>query len=118
MDDYKYFRVEQHHDVTIVRLADPSSLSRLLIAEIEQELSRLIQVHNPRNLLISFEQVRSCTSELIAGLMIARNRMLSSGGTIKLCCMNDLVREVFQLVKLYGTVFEVYPTVTAALKSF
>jgi hypothetical protein len=32
--------------------------------------------------------------------------------------MNDLVREVFQLVKLYGTVFEVYPTVTAALKSF
>ncbi len=109
---------DQQNGVTLLWIANPSVLDRLLIHELGDQLIEYIDRHKPEKLLINFERVTFCSSEFIGGLIRARRRVLEYGGQMKLCSMNKNVHRVFHITHLEGALFEIYDTPQEAIAAF
>mgnify|MGYP000116727467 CR=1 FL=1 len=55
---------------------------------------------------------------VIAAVLMAKKRLDSEGGQMKLCEMSDAVRETFQMLKLDGTIFDIRATKADAVDAF
>jgi anti-anti-sigma regulatory factor len=117
MDEYGCFHVEQHIDVTLLRLKDPLFLDRLLINALVDELLELIEERHPRKLLIDFGQVRACSSEVVGGLIRAWRRVAEDGGVVHLSGMLPDLHQLFRMLKLDGTVFVIHNTLEDGLRA-
>lgn len=115
MSNYKCFRAETLSSATLLHLADPDAMGRIVITELRDELARLLEEQNPQRLVVSFSAIRHCSSEMIAGLVAARNALKKRGGEMRLCAMKPEVREVFQVTNLDGRIFDIYETLDDAL---
>ena len=118
MADYTYIDRWDSDGVTVVDVANPRLLDRLFINELGDELIAFVESERPAKLLISFGRVTYCSSEVIGSLIRARARVTSEGGKMKLCLMNDQVRELFRITNLDGTIFEIFDSDDEALASF
>jgi anti-anti-sigma regulatory factor len=116
MTKYQHFNVEQDKGVTVATLTDPELLDRLLTNELQDELIKFVEAEKPSQLIISFQEVRRCSTEIINALLRSRKRMSAHDGKLQLCQMRDEIREVFRLLNLEGTVFNIYKTVSDASK--
>ena len=111
----RYLQVTTNGDITTLHL--PQKVLEEANA-LELELLDFVIEQKPMKLLISFDQVARCTSELIGPLIRARTRVRRYGGQIKLCSMSRGHREVFQICGLDGTVFQIYDSCREAAESF
>ena len=118
MSEYNYIKVGHIDGVAVVELVNPNLLDRLLISELGDELIDFVEQSNPKNLIISFEHVTYCSSEVIGSLIRARSRVVTDHQTLKLCSMNDDVRKLFKLTNLDGTLFTIYDDSAQAIASF
>ena len=75
MAEYKYIEASQDGDVSIIVVVDPDIQQRLIIHELGDELIDFVDKQKPNKLLISFERVTFCSSEVIGGLIRARRRV-------------------------------------------
>ncbi|MEC7603674.1 MAG: STAS domain-containing protein [Planctomycetota bacterium] len=97
----------------------PEDLYELLaIVEAGEEMSRFVKHSQPRRLVVSFDHVCSCGSQAVGDLVNLAKQVRKYGGEIKLCSMSNRVREVFDLCRLIGPVFDVYSSAGEAVESF
>ncbi len=113
---FRYFNVEQRGDVTLVTMTWRDFLNQLANVELKVELMKYAREESPTRLVVNFENVDRFSTELI-GTMLSVKKLLGEEGAIRLCCMDELQRDVFRLLQLDGTVFEIHDTVDSALES-
>lgn len=115
---FRHFEVEPVENVVIVKLTSFELLDRLVTNELQDELVQFLEVQQPPRVVISFVQVRRCSTETINALLRGRKRVVGYGGQMSLCDMQAKIREVFRLLNLEGTVFQIHDTVADALNAF
>lgn len=118
MVENKRFAVEMDGDVTIVRLSDPKLHEMILITELHDELLQYIEQYRPRKLLVDFAIVTQCSSAVINSMLLARKRLMAYGAVIRLCSMHQQVREAFRVLRLDGTLFEIYESLPEGVDAF
>ena len=114
---FRYFRVELLGDVTIVTPIEPDFLAQLRNVEIKKELIEYVQQELPMKVLVNFENIQRFSTEFI-GNLLSMKKIVGSEATIKLCSMEPLHREVFDMLKLTESVFAIYDTKAEAIDSF
>jgi anti-anti-sigma regulatory factor len=112
------FDVEQCEDITVVHLPDMKYFDTERYADLRRELVEFAEQERPKKLLILFSRVHYCSTALINALMLVRERVESEEGCIRLCGMNETAREVFDNLKLSGTVFSIYKNEADAREAF
>lgn len=75
--------------------------------ELQNELNHVVESVQPQRLVVDFEQTNRCTAGLISTLIVARQKLATHGGQLTLVNMSDQVRQVFQICKLDGTIFDI-----------
>jgi anti-anti-sigma regulatory factor len=114
----KRFCVDIDGDVTVVRLNDPKLYEMILITELHDELLQYIEHHQPKKLLVDFAMVTQCSSAVINSMLMARKRLHSRGAVMMLCSMHKQVRDAFRVLRLDGTLFEIYESLPEGLEAF
>jgi anti-anti-sigma regulatory factor len=78
------------------------------VSDLQDEILDLLEKQSPVKLLVDFEAVGRCTTEVISIMLRAKKRLHPRGAHLGLCGMKDVVREAYQLLNLDGTVFMIY----------
>jgi anti-anti-sigma factor len=115
--EFAQFDFQQIDDSYIVHLHDASVLSAEAIAQSQNELFELVESYAPHRLIINFASVQFCSSATVGILIQLKNQLKSKGTQLYLCEMRESIREVFRVLNLDGSVFEIRATVANALKS-
>lgn len=115
--NYRYFNVEQLGDMTVVTMTTKDFRNQVANVEMKSEFIKYAQEDKPARLVVNFENVEVFSTELI-GTMLSVKKLLGEDGELKLCCMEEILRDVFRLLRLDGTVFEIYDTVNSARAAF
>lgn len=118
MSTYRHFEVETIGDVTVIRLVDPRLADTMSVNELQDEVLHLLDREATKKLLVNFQKVTHCSTSVINGLLRAKKKLMTSGGQIKLCNMNSVIRESYQLLNLDGTVFHIHDSEPESLAAF
>ena len=118
MPEYKLFEVSHQGSVTVLKLISHDLMDHLLSNELQTAVVAFVEQDRPQNLLVDFNDMRRFSSETINALLRARKRLAAYQGEMKLCGMRPEIRDVFRVMRLDGTVFEIYDTVEQALAAF
>ena len=118
MPETKLFEVNQHGSVTVMTLVSQDTMDHLLSNELQTAVVSFVEKERPQNLLVDFNSMRRFSSETINALLRARKRLAAYQGEMKLCGMQPAIRDVFRVMRLDGTVFEIYDTAAQALATF
>jgi anti-anti-sigma regulatory factor len=114
---YEHFRVERTGDVTIITPTVFDFLDQLTNLEAKKEFVQFAQTDKPTNLVVDFQNIQRFSTEFIGTLMSVK-KQLGASGQMKLCAMQEMHREIFQLLNLDGTVFEIHEDAAKAVASF
>jgi anti-anti-sigma factor len=115
---YKHFEVENDQGVTVVQLTDLELLDQLVTHEMQGELVRFVDEEKPHRLIVSFDGVRRCSTEIINAMLRTRKRISAQEGDMRLCSMHHTIRDVFRMLNLEGNVFEIFDTLDEAKQGF
>jgi anti-anti-sigma factor len=115
---HKHFEVETDQGVTVVQLTALELLDQLLTHEMQEELLRFVDEQKPHRLVVSFDGVRRCSTEIINAMLRTRKRISVQGGDMRLCSMHHTIRDVFRMLNLEGNVFEIFDTLDEARQGF
>lgn len=114
----EHFKVQQEGDVTIVQLLDPRLFDTLMVSELQDELVEYLDNERPMKVVVDFDSVTHCSTAVINGLLRAKKHLLQWGGQLKLCSMEDTIREAYRLLNLDGTVFHICDSKPDAISAF
>ena len=105
---------ERKGAVAVLRPVGP-----LVQSDAEQFKSCLLQVHADRlgRLVVNTSAVPYVDSRGLEVLVEAKEQMSQSGQPLKLCSVNETLREVLDLTET-ASLFEQYEDVTSAVRSF
>jgi len=105
---------ERKGAVTVLRPVGP-----LAQADADQFKNRLMEVRTASlgRFVIDASAVPFIDSKGLEALVDANNELASSGQSLKLCSINETLREVLDLTELFN-LFEQYEDVSAAVRSF
>jgi anti-sigma B factor antagonist len=117
MSDFQRLEVSQIKDVTVVRLVDRKILDELIIQELDNELSALVEKEGRNQLLLNFCHIEFLSSAALGKLLSLERKVKKLNGRLKLSNIRPEIYEVFQLTRL-NQVFEIYDTELEALESF
>lgn len=115
--EFLQFDFQQIDGSHVVHLRDESVRSMEALAETKRELFAMVEQFDPKRLIINFASVRYCSSETVGILIQLKTEIKVRDTQLYLCGMRDSIREVFRVLNLDGSVFEIRGTVTNALKS-
>ena len=118
MSTYRHFDAEKIGDVLVVRLVDRRLADTMSVNELQDEMLMLLEQMPTKKLLVSFLKVTHCSTSVINGLLRVKKKLLATGGQIKLCELQPLIREAYKLLNLDGTVFHIHDTEAEALAAF
>jgi anti-anti-sigma factor len=118
MNKFKHFIAEQRGDLTRIRLANPAYFDTTQYGELQNELAEFVEQQQPGKLLVDLSVVEYCSTAVMSALLAARRHLESTGGQMKVCGMNDTVREAFQRLKLASKGLEIYATEAEAIEAF
>lgn len=105
---------EKQNDINIYRLH--GQLDTNTSPEFEQRLFKAI-TNGTRNLVLNLKGLHYISSAGIRVLLKAINTMRRLNGRIILCCLEDYVKEVFEISGM-GVLLPIFPTKDDALKAF
>jgi anti-sigma B factor antagonist len=111
----RHIRVEEQGDASVVTFVDFDLLDHLVINEVRDELVQLVAAKKPRLLVVSFNNVRRCSTAVVSGLLSTKKVVSQHGGEMRLCNMSEAIREAYRLLRLDGTVFPIYNTLSEAM---
>jgi anti-anti-sigma regulatory factor len=118
MGKYERFDLQTIEDVLVLHLADPKLFETVMVSELEEDLLDVLKQQQPRKMLVNFARVTHCSTSVINGLLRAKKRLVSDGGSLLLCGMRDTIREAYRILNLDGTAFEIFDDVPAGLHAF
>lgn len=109
----EYFRVEQRGDITILVPTFSDYMNLVANIETKRDMIDFVRQEKPKKLVVNFEHIELFSTEFI-GTLLSVKRLLGAEGRIKLCCLTQIHHEVFQLLNLEGTVFEIHESLEDA----
>ncbi len=118
MATYKHLTVKKHDDIVVVRFVDTKLFNNLVTHELDDELSDVADQTSARRWIVDFGPLERCSTSVINSLLRLNTRITDAGGQVKLCGLHEVIAGELQMLGLEGTVFEVHPTVAAAIGSF
>jgi anti-anti-sigma factor len=116
-EQFQQFEFQLIDNCYVVHLHDESVLSSEAIANTKRELFELLNATKPERVVVNFASVQHCSSAAVSVLVQLQSKLKSSGTKLYLCGMRESIREVFRVLNLDGSVFEIRDTVTIALHS-
>ncbi len=106
--------IEKIGDVTVVRVAldtlDAGNEKRF-----KKEVISALEPHS--KVVLDMSEVEFIDSSGLGVILSCYRHLQSSSGDLKLCCLNDQVRMLFELVRMHR-IFDIYGTREEALSSF
>ncbi len=82
----------------------------------QSELTRLIE-EGARKILVNFDKLDYVSSAGLRVLLATAKQLKAENGELRICCLNELVKEVFD-ISGFITIFKVFPSVSEALEGF
>ena len=108
------FNVSENGGVTVVSIE--GSLDTQTAPEAQDKLTELIE-NGAEKLLINFEKLEYISSSGLRSLLFAAKKIKSKSGNIRICSLNDVVAEVFE-ISGFSTIIDVTDDETSALAQF
>ena len=105
---YRCFQARVENGLALIDLIDLRHYGRLMDQELRDELLSYYAAERPPRLLINFGNIEHCPTAMINALIVLERRVKAAGGSIALSDLSPRVRDVFKLLKLDGTVFNIY----------
>jgi anti-sigma B factor antagonist len=93
-------------------LKDEREILRLL-----ERIGELVEKREGSNLLLNMEHVTYISSSGLGALVSLMKKAARTGGVLKICCLQDDVREVFKVMRL-DRIFEIFPSEDEAILSY
>lgn len=115
--EYEQFDLQEIEGSHVVHLHDESVRSMEALAQTKRELFAMVESCEPKRLIVNFASVMFCSSETVGILIQLYSELKARDTHLYLCGMRDSIREVFRVLNLDGSVFEIRGTVMNALKS-
>jgi len=112
----EYFRVERRGEVTIVTPTVFDFIDQVPNFEAKRELIRYTQDQKPLKAVVDFHNIQRFGTEFI-GMLLSFKRQMGEGAKISLCSMQPVHRDIFRVLNLDGTVFQIFDDVPHALAS-
>ncbi len=110
-------RVKQLKDVVQVEFIDRNILDEANIAQIQEEMTTIIEAQDAPKLLISFANVDHLSSAALGTLITVNNRIKLRKGQLRLAQIDPQISEVFKITKL-DKIFQIHDTLDGAMSSF
>ncbi len=82
----------------------------------ESQLTRLIE-EGARKILVNFDELDYVSSAGLHVIHAAAKQLKAENGEMRICCLNELVKEVFD-ISGFITIFKVFASVSEALEDF
>ncbi len=84
--------------------------------EAEEHLTRLIKAGETR-IIVNLEKIDYISSSGLRVLLVAAKQLKAAGGQLRICGVNDFVKEVFE-ISGFATIIQTLETEAEALKDF
>lgn len=118
MADVKaHISVKNSGGVNIVEFADRKILDEVLIAEIGEELARVMTGMGDVKMLLSFKNVEHLSSAALGMLITLHKNVAEKKGKLKFSDITPQIYEVFKITRL-NKMFSIYGTAREALADF
>ena len=105
---------ETKDNITVVRL--DGNLDTNTSTEAQDYLNKAID-EGVAKVVVSFEKVDFVSSAGLRVLLATAKRLGGSGGSLRVCGLNETVNEVFE-ISGFSTILNVFPSETGALTGF
>ena len=92
--------IQEIGDVTVVTFRDRRIIDEPNIQKIGEELFRLVDVLNRRNILIDFSNINYLSSAAIGKLITLNKKIQAAGGKLVLCNLDPNVHEVLLVARV------------------
>jgi anti-sigma B factor antagonist len=116
-DEQSHLTLVNRGDVSVAEFADRKILEELSIAEIGEELAKLVAETPQIKLVLNFKNVEHLSSAAL-GMLITLNKQVNEhGGKLKLSDITPQIFEVFKITRL-NKLFEIHDTVEQAVSGF
>ncbi len=117
MPAYHYLGVRNNGAVVVVHFGDCRVLDIETADRIGDDLYRLTDEPDCRNLLLCFSGITGLSSVMLGKLLVLRKKMERKRGRIKLCDVGSEINEVFAATKL-NRLLDIDTNEAEALKTF
>lgn len=84
--------------------------------EAQEQMTELIE-KGAKKILVNFGKLDYISSAGLRILLVAAKQLKSAGGELRLCSLNEVVKEVFD-ISGFTTIFKVFDSETDALEGF
>ena len=112
-----HFSVSMADGICFAEFEDRKILDEVVINEIGDQLSTVVEEHRPINLILNFGNVQHLSSAALGMLITLQKKTSGEGGQLKLTDIDPQIFEVFKITKLHK-VFDIHDTAAAARASF
>ena len=116
-EEFTHLNVTETDAVHVVEFSDRKILEEFSIAEIGEELARIVGEAEGVKILVSFKDVEHLSSAALGMLITLNKKVGEQNGKLKLSDISPQIYEVFKITRL-NKLFDIHDTAQAALKSF
>lgn len=117
MAQYKHLDVKKVGVVTVASFRDQKILDDLIIQELGDELYRLVETEDCRNLLLNFSGVAFLSSSALGKLISLNKKVKANSGRLKFCEMPPKIYELFTITGL-NKLFDIKTDEVSGLQAF
>lgn len=110
-------KVTRSEGICEVTFADRKILDELCIAELQDELSKLVDAEPGIKLLLNFGNVDHLSSAALGMLITLNKRVVAQNGKLKLSDINPQIMEVFKITRL-NKMFDIHVEAKSARGTF
>lgn len=109
--------IAERNGVSVVHFEDRKILEEIFIAEIGEELTRLVDAKPTVKLLLSFKNVDHLSSAALGMLITLNKQVGEKNGRLRLSDISPQIYEVFKITRL-NKLFDIHESAEDALQSF
>ena len=109
-------RVANEPDCVRVEFSEKHVIDEVVIRQIGNELTKLVDASPRPRMVISFRGVEHLSSAALGVLISVHNRVKSRGGQLRLCAISKSIFEVFRITRL-DKLFQVHASAEQAKQS-
>ena len=95
-----HLRVVAEPDFTRVEFAEKHVIDEIVIRQIGQELTKLVDAAPRPRLVVSFRGVEHLSSAALGTLLTVMNRIRAKDGQLRLCDISPQILQIFEITKL------------------
>ena len=117
MAEYKHISVSCINDVCNVMLLNNRIVDEIEIKTLGEELFSLVEKEGYTKILLNFTNVQFLSSAALSKLIMLYKKIAVRKGVLKLCCLSNDIRELFDIMNLHK-LFDIKETGADALAAF